>query len=489
MKKSLVAILLLAALLLTACAPKHIDNDGTRPFELGLYDLQTEGLLTLAEQLRFYQDMPPLLRVTTFEGEVNRRGELSAFSLSLYGYDTEQVYQGWYIFHYGGENGLEITLDPLVPQAPPAYNQNGDLYFLDGEFKRVQWSQQLPLLDFDSYYISFNDIARPAEGTPIIDASQGGQIPLLTLEEARQGQGGTTDGGSGVYFIISDGMGMTSENLVYMKMKTADPETVGGNRDYVMALDYRILDDTFWFTRDYGESWIAAKLPAGALEETLAFYRNGLFVPDYSYSITGRPGALALIYGEKPALLLSVDDGASWRTVDIDLTFARIEAEAPSVTKRIVHFFDEQVGYMGLGTDWSMGAGEAKALFFTEDGGESWQVTYLPIYGTSRVLTGLAFADRQHGVMTAKHPFNTEEPAAFFYTGDGGASWHELVPPDEMMPDGYTMIHRVDSLTLEDGQFALELGAGADRVLYLADSLAGPWAYEDTWTAVTHTVG
>ncbi len=101
------------------------------------------------------------------------------------------------------------------------------------------------------------------------------------------------------------------------------------------------------------------------LEETKAVYGQGNMIPENSVYADGN-GMFAVFWGETPTLHVSKDDGETWT----DFVF---QEEYPRLcTSRIVRFLDPENGYVGLGTDWSMGTGGATYIGWTHDGGATW---------------------------------------------------------------------------------------------------------------------
>lgn len=100
------------------------------------------------------------------------------------------------------------------------------------------------------------------------------------------------------------------------------------------------------------------------LEETKAVYGQGNMIPENSVYADGN-GMFAVFWGETPTLHVSKDDGETWT----DFVF---QEEYPRLcTSRIVRFLDPENGYVGLGTDWSMGTGGATYIGWTLDGGSN----------------------------------------------------------------------------------------------------------------------
>jgi len=236
--------------------------------------------------------------------------------------------------------------------------------------------------------------------------------------------------------------GDISKQLIYYRCDSADTTTLYGNRDFVMEYDYYINNNQIFFTRDYGEF---------------------------------------------PILRISYDNGINWADISFDKElFSKL-----SVTKRIIHFFNETDGYVGLGTDWSMGAGETKYCLFTNDGGITWLERRLPMAGSSSTLTGLCFSDSKmvDGVVSLKSSFDDFGYPTLFFTNDNGENWTDISFPWEQLPGDVSYLAKVDSLSFEEGVYTLVLEEEEQKVSSKSESLAGEWSFVSSWQAVTHTVG
>lgn len=126
-----------------------------------------------------------------------------------------------------------------------------------------------------------------------------------------------------------------------------------------------------------------------------------------------------------------------------------------------------------------MNVSEYKELFFTADGGASWQQQ--PIEGTlsSRLLNGVTFADRMHGILSLDVPNDAPE---YWYTEDGGATFRQLELPLPGFEGSYYL--KADSLRIdpESGEWTLILGQGeyGRRKAKLTSPDGVNWSYEGT---------
>ena len=137
---------------------------------------------------------------------------------------------------------------------------------------------------------------------------------------------------------------------------------------------------------------------------------------------------ICFFYGKIPTLKITEDSGSTWREITFDREMPR------TVTRRIIRFLDDENGYAALGTDWSMGTGEALFLYWTHDGGQTWEELELPTVD-GQMLGGIAFADTQIGILTVER-VSAEDPwLVTYYTEDGGKNFETLELPWEDIPE------------------------------------------------------
>lgn len=112
-----------------------------------------------------------------------------------------------------------------------------------------------------------------------------------------------------------------------------------------------------------------------------------------------RAGSRLVAVGDFGTILLSDDEGSSWRQA----------ASVPTrVTLTALHFLDARRG-------WAVG--HAGIVLATEDGGERWRVAHRA--GADAALFSVRFADTQRGLVVGAF-------GAALATDDGGQTWHEF---------------------------------------------------------------
>lgn len=253
-----------------------------------------------------------------------------------------------------------------------------------------------------------------------------------------------------------------------------------------MKKDYIINGYRMKLTRDYGETWIDVSISEEELENTLDFYKMGMEVPSESYYISDNiGGTIAFIYGEKPKILLSKDDGLNWDKIEIELE------DFKPVTRRAIGFTSEMEGYIALGTDWSMGSGEAKALYLTNDGGITWELNDLPLSGSRNTLTAIRFSDINNGILSLDDGAEVNKPV-LFATTSRGETWDEIQLPWNEIPLEVKYLTQVDSLVYEDGIYTLTLGQGIGenkKVVFYSDNILSGWKFKEYYKGIIHHVG
>lgn len=248
--------------------------------------------------------------------------------------------------------------------------------------------------------------------------------------------------------------------------------------------DYYIDGDTLSFTGDYGETWIDSNLTPTQLSETLETYRKGNFLAEGSYYSDGS-GLTAFFYGKIPTLRLTTDNGKTWTDYRFDRTMPR------TVTRRCVRFLDDKHGYAAIGTDWSMGTGEALYLYWTHDGGKTWTEYPLPTVD-GEMLGAVAFADEKHGVLTMQRVSPTDGYLVTYFTEDCGKTFKKLELPWTSVPSSVSYLTAVEALSYEDGKYILTMGqgdSGDKKVRFTSSSMSKEWLFDSAYTGAIHTYG
>lgn len=183
------------------------------------------------------------------------------------------------------------------------------------------------------------------------------------------------------------------------------------------------------------------------------------------------------ILGRDPDAHVSKDDGETWT----DFVF---QEEYPRLcTSRIVRFLDPENGYVGLGTDWSMGTGGATYIGWTHDGGATWETTPVAVEN-GWILSGLAFADQSAGMLTMDEQFGENSWPHVLVTENGGASFAEIELPWDTVSEEVMFLNKVDSLKYENGVYYLTLGQGEygnKKADFTSTDLKSGWKFEKSY--------
>jgi len=449
-----------------------------------------EGSYKIESTPADFSPLPEKLNVASFEAELSRKGVVNSYRLTLCGFNSSNEYVGMYYFWYD-HNKKEMTFTHSdAPIAMILFNENYEISGFFAQLKRLPLSKQVAKLNFDKYFVLFRSNTQIEKGRPIIDCSKDGTIPITSLKDYKSGQWGISDGTTGMYFSLYDGSSWIAENMIRYRMIPTNPETLGTTKGYIMKCDYRLTKQGLKVTRDYGETWIDVDISAEDLEY---FYRNNSTIPEGSYYVSEDPGGIiAIMYGGKPLLRISHDDGATWKTIDFAVPGnSGIEDYGKAMIYRVIGFTSETDAYVALGSDWTPGSGETKVAFFTDDGWKSWTKKSLPLSGTSRTLSGMCFSDSKNGILSLENSNEFMVPV-LFYTNDGGDTWNALEFSENLIPIRGLWFSKVDSLVFENGTYTMIVGQGPDtsmKMKFQSDRLDGNWSFVENYQAVVHTVG
>ena len=218
------------------------------------------------------------------------------------GIDDKNEYVKDILYIYDSERKELNVKEDINRITKTQYDPNAEVDYLDSQMKRIPFIAQMKALDFERYKVQYRQDGRLEAGMPVIDGR--------------------------------------------------DQEALPGNSETVMQIDYKFLQDGLFLTDDSGETWISSGLTKEQIESTTEVYGKGNLLPENSIYSDGN-GMFAVFWGEVPVLHLSKDDGKTWEDIEFAENYPRF------CKSRIVRFLDPENGYVGLGTDWSMGTGGA----------------------------------------------------------------------------------------------------------------------------------
>ena len=158
-------------------------------------------------------------------------------------------------------------------------------------------------------------------------------------------------------------------------------------------------------------------------------------------------------------------------------------------TYRIVGFSNEKFGYAALGTDWSMGSGEYKKIYFTYDSGYTWKEIEVPFTNSSSTLIDMCMYDENNGIMILSNNEDINFPI-IYATVDGGLNFNKV--DYSQLPNSVTYFVDVDNIKYEDGSYKIMLGQqdlGTLKIIFKTDKLNNKWIFDSTTNMNIHTVG
>lgn len=465
---------------------------GDNAFRLGEYRLQTAGLSGLQEMLTRSKELSGEYDVAYFQAEVDQNGQVLSFRLTLNLFTAGGEYDGLAGYDYNGDTD---TLSYTGPQAGVGgtvvyqRNANATIEYLDTQFKTIPLAEQIKVSGLKRYVVQYQPYTQIPEDTPIFDGRGNTAFPILTQEEYNNGKGGVSDGNTSVVFRLYDGTSVAMGQQYLYVCQPIDPGAAIGNQSAMMACDYSINNGVLKLTRDYGQSWIETDITAEELQETLTFHRSSFSLPPESIFLTTDVSLpIAYFYGSDPKLKILQPGADTWTAVT---DFPTTEEYLREITHRVVGFVTPDFGYAALGTDWSMGAGESKAVWFTEDGGQTWTEKALPDVCTSRTLIDLCMATETTGALSLSEGVDGYFPL-IYVTETGGDSWTEVSLPRDAIPPEVQYLSDIVRFEVEDGQYTLVLGQGNSgtlKAVFVTDSLAEGWTLQTTYRSTVHTVG
>lgn len=396
--------------------------------------LGESGISGLIDWISEKETVPADILISDLDADLSEKGEVYSFTLSIQEFDDKNEYVKDILYIYDSERKELNVKEDINRITKTQYDPNAEVDYLDSQMKRIPFIAQMKALDFERYKVQYRQDGRLEAGMPVIEGR--------------------------------------------------DQEALPGNSETVMQIDYKFLQDGLFLTDDSGETWISSGLTKEQIESTTEVYGKGNLLPENSIYSDGN-GMFAVFWGEVPVLHLSKDDGKTWEDIEFAENYPRF------CKSRIVRFLDPENGYVGLGTDWSMGTGGATFVGWTHDGGTTWKTTSIPVEG-GLILSGLAFADMQNGMLTMDSQFGDNSWPRVFVTNDAGNQFREIEMPWETISEDVTFLNKVDSLTYENGVYHLTLGQGEYgnmKADFTGVSLDGEWTFEKSYIGTIHTTG
>ncbi len=465
--------------------PTTIVN-GENFFKLGKYDIEKKGLDGINDIIEKSTNMSSRYNIASFVTDLNSNGTIKDFTLSLNVFDEQEKYIGKAYYEY--KNNILTYSEPVDDNLllVEYYSKNSTIPYISEQIKKIPLKEQIRLSNLDYYVLRYQPNTKLDSGTPIFDGRNSKQIKALSYEDYSNGLGGMSDSDISVVIRLYDGSSMVADEQ-YLYVFDSLEEEVPDTSNYMMETDYYITNGTLKFTRDYGRTYIDTDITSDELDETLNFYGSLSLQPNSWFIKEDDTFPIAYFYLEDPVLKLSRDNGSSWENITFDLN----NVLNKPITTRVVGFASPTFGYVALGTDWTMGSGELKRIYFTYDAGKTWKEVEAPLNGTSNTLIDMFMYDENHGIIVLKDKVDINFPL-IYATNDGGENWQEVDFSYFNLPDEITYLTDVDRITKEDNQYYITLGQGNNGILkavFRTNDLLSPWTFVETKEENIHTVG
>lgn len=478
-------VLILISFLLFNNYKKYHPNviiDGNNNYKLVNYNISKKGLDCLTDIIKKSNNMTDKYNISYFETELNEKGMIKSFTLSLIVFEGDN-YIGNASYVY--ENNILNYKSPKETNLPlvETYSTNNNIDYISDLIKKIPLNEQIKNSNLTHYFLRYQPGTIVEKGTPIFDFTSDKKVKALTKNDYINGKGGISNGNDNIVIRLYDGTSITSDEQYLYIFDKIDNSTLA-NPNYMMKTDYYINNGTLKFTRDYGTNWISTDITKEELEETLTYYNDLSLKPNSWFLSSDDNLPIAYFYGEEPVLKISTDNGLTWKNVELTDS----KKMGRPITNRVIGFSSKTDGYVALGTDWSMGSGEMKKLYFTKDAGKTWNEVKPPLNNSNKTLIDMCMYDSNIGVILLNNP-NDDRLPLIYATKDGGKNWKEV---KLNYKDEITYLVDIDSITKEDNQFIIQLGQskyGTLKAIFKVNDLYDSWQFVKTTNENIHTVG
>lgn len=407
--------------------------------------------------------------------------------MSLNNFNEKEEYIGRVSFTYQDNilNYFTLTNDNL--DLVNTYSKNNNLTYISEQIKKIPIREQIKASELKYYVVRYDPGTKIEEGKPIFDCRDSKKVQVLSKEDYNKGLGGRSNGDTRTVIRLYDGSSMIAEEQ-YLYVFDSIQEEIPNNPDYLMETDYYIDNGTLKFTRDYGKTWIKSDITKEQLSETLEYYKSKSLSTNSWFISKNELIPIAYFYGKDTTLKISNNNGDTWR----DLKLPNQEEFYKDITKRIVGFTTQNFGYVALGTDYSMGSGEMKRIYFTYDGAETWKKVNLPVEDySSETLIDLCMYDQDKGIIILNNSQDVNMPN-IYATTNGGKIWRKIEFTYFNLPDEIKYITDVDKITFENGEYYIQLGQGDTgtlKIICKTTDLLNNWTFVTTKKENIHTIG
>lgn len=449
--------------------------EGDNRYELYDYELGKDGFSIIKEtidKLEFDLYTIEFLRIN-----LDNDGCVKSFRIGVNQYTHSEEFNGEYMLEYENKN---LRYSRSGGSLINYYTKNSDIDYLDTLLRKIPLTEQIKEFSSADNTIIYKSNEVKMNDSKYIDG-RNGKISVLSKED---------------YQIDSSSFGLSEAEFFELEMHSGNEfqllsyvfDVVDKDSMFsfsgTMEYDYRVKDGELMFTRDYGRNWIRADITKSELNETFNYYRTNQTLLLESWYIGKEDNPIAFFYGEEATLMISNSNGVYWDKQYFPIKDMRY-------TRRVVGFTEQGIGYIGLGTDWSMGTGEMKKLYLSKDDGRTWAEIPAPENCSSSTLMDFMMYDDKIGVIILTNTDNINYPL-IYATNDAGEHWDEVKVYPNLNVSFYTDVDKIEYSKAKK-TYTIQMGQGDESVMKMIftvrDNLKNPWTYEKTLYENIHTVG
>lgn len=467
-------------------------HQGNNRYSIGNYSIEKLGLSPIDKIIGKAEGMEGKYDIAYFEASVDQKGNVETFKVSVNAYINDE-YAGTARLDYSNHQltytAPEITTNMLVYE----YDENASYAYLNDCFKKIPLKEQIAQAGLERNVVRYQPKTQLEEGTPIYDGRSSTDFAVLSEEEYQAGNAGISDGNTNVVIRLYNGTGLVTGTQYLYVFQPADESTAVGNDFVYMEGDYVINHGIMKVTRNFGKDWINVDITAEQIEESLAFSPDQMsFMPESIFISGDETLPIALLCGTSPKIKLLSRGSSEWKTITLPEPENQMLIEyRKGFTNRAIGFVIPEIGYCALGTDWSMGSGEAKLIYFTHDGGNTWTESAFPLQNSSTTLVDMNMADENTAVVSVMKR-GTDAYPTIYLTTDGGTSWEVTEISFAGLGIEIQYLGDIIDFTSENGVFSITFGQendGTRTATYESSDNGKSWTLSGTGKATVHTVG
>lgn len=450
--------------------------EGENRYELYNYELGKDGFSIIKETIDKLEF--DLYTIEYLKINIDSEGCITTFRIIVNKYDNLENYLGEYSLDY--ENEKLIYSDMKMTSLINYYTKNSDIDYLDTLLRKIPLTGQIKEFKSTDNSIVYKSNETKMNNSKYVDG-RNGKIEVISKDDYKE-----DSNNFGLYESEFFELEVHSDNkaqLFSYVFDVVDKDSIFSFYG-VMEFDYLVKDGELLFTRDYGRNWIRADITKSELNETFNYYRTNQTLLLESWYIGKEDNPIAFFYGEEAILMISNSNGVYWDRQHFPVQDKRY-------TRRVVGFTEQGVGYIGLGTDWSMGTGEVKKLYLSKDDGRTWNEIPTPENCSRSTLMDFMMYDDKIGVIILTNTDNINYPL-IYATNDAGEHWDEVKVYPNLNVSFYTDVDKIE-YSKSKKTYTIQMGQGDESVkkmiFTVRDNLKNPWTYEKTVYENIHTVG